>query len=214
MTSATAPSPITGARLLGMVTNTANTLIPSFTQNWVPTNFGCDFDWSLTSYATPPSLKKIRQLQSVQIQYANGAFDLGSFRHDAPRRFRIAARGLQPGCKLILGVDPSATPTPTSPATLATRSLEIPLYTTGMNINGLPVWESAIELDLHEYLVLLAGGRFAPGVATILDASLTNERSTAQALFAPTAWNLHHVALQIPGGAVQSFGWLPLRLEP
>lgn len=204
---------ITGAALLGMVTNTANQPVPMISANWIPVAYGGDFDFQHPYAPTPPSLKMMRQLQWAQTQYANGQFGLVALRHDASRRFRIAAAGLLPGCRLLLGVDPTAAPTTNSPASLASRSLDVPLYPTSATAGGLPVWESAVELDAFQYLMLMAGGVHAPGVADVVSGLLIDERPTAAGVFDPIGWNLQHVSLQNPGSSAAAFGWHPLTIQ-
>lgn len=213
--SALPPSTITGGVLLPMKTNTANTLIPSITKNWIPDGTPDGLDFTHPHFDFAPSQRKIRHLQYAQTQDAQGAFGLTALRHDAPRRLRVAAFGMQHGAKLILGVWPTAQPQTTSPATLASRSLEIPLYATGEadEATSAPIWESAIELDKMQYLLLMAGGPNAPGVGRVLTLSPQSPEIPPVGTFDPVNWNLQHVALQNPGQAAVSFDWQELSIE-
>jgi len=159
---------------------------------------------------------------------AENGFGLGqSLRHDAPRRFQVAAENVRHGARLWLAHhdDPAAgPPDPDGPLDQVQTSLiGLPLYPTDEvdPVTGRPIWQTAVELEPLAYYGLMLGGPKAPGVAaayvdqkpftfTMVDPKLDQP---AAGQFDPLAWNFLYVAVVNADGTVGDGGWQRLRIE-
>ncbi|MFQ5505047.1 MAG: hypothetical protein ACE5F1_09665 [Planctomycetota bacterium] len=209
----TGPAP-SGIKLMPMAPNSANAEIPSLTKNWVPGTGPLAFLWSGVYSGTskkvpePRSLRSLRILQHGLIQDGK-QFGLTRLRHEAPRRFRVAAKNVRAGARLILLVpmDPTTPPPYTTPRPVL--PLVIPIYPGNKTSpSGLPVWESAIEVDPTLLYVLMLGGPVAPGVAKAMSNQLAEPPPKGS--FKPVLWNKHWVWILNEDGSFASGGWQPL----
>lgn len=232
--SPTAQPPLTPTNLSfqSMRPNTAYRGVPLLTGNWVPGSVGTPgaFVWSHASLPTPPSLHAIRLLQhalktGTPVGGVPQDFGLPDLRHDAPRRFRVAGSYLQLGAVMSIRTPNAATPPnttlPADPAT--TRLLRIPIHPSGEDVEGVPIWESAIELEPLHYYMMMVGGPLAQGVQPILDdlgSALTEPgpgsppwRATTVPAVDPLAFNWHYVTVQNPGQPETVIGWQRIVLD-
>lgn len=157
------PGPAPSApELLAMVPNTANADIPQMIFNWA--SGGAAAHGGASAHMT-----RLLQLGLIQSSPpGENAFGLGAVpRHDAPRRFRVAARNLRPGAFLEVflpvpaGFPGAITTLPPSPfGQQPVRRVRLPIYPTDDRVGeeGIPVWETAVELDPLEYYTIMLGG--------------------------------------------------------
>jgi hypothetical protein len=209
-----------GVKLVGMAPSTPYEKVPLMTLNWQ--------DPALPSHGGFFS-HSVRLLQTgirASAGTGNNLFGVG-IRWEAPRRFRVAAAGVRPGARLVLFSHndpanpfqpPITTLRPGQAGQVGLRSLTLPLHPSGDvdPTSGLPIYETAAELDPREYLRLIAGGPFAPAVqAAVTDATFAfTEVPLAPALvFNAARWNLHYVRIENPNGLRGDGGWQRLFLE-
>ncbi|MCA8944423.1 MAG: hypothetical protein KDB80_17805, partial [Planctomycetes bacterium] len=145
--------------------------VPRLTKNWVPGTGPNEFDWAGNG-PNPKSIRTIRIYQHALIDKAP-QFGLTAFRHEAPRRFRIAGRDIRHGAFLILTIAADATtPPPYVPGDgHAVQIVATELFPTSeFTADGRRIWETTLEADpLVQYLLML-GGPFAPDtVAAFFD---------------------------------------------
>ncbi len=210
--SGPAPSSL---KLLPMAPNTAHARVPELTRNWVPGTGSNDFHWTgmyrgtNTPVPEPPSLRLLRILQHG-LRQDGPSLGLKNLRHEAPRRFRVAGRGIRPGARLVLFVpnDPSGPPPYRS--LTKTIPMEIPIFATDDKHGDLPVWESAIEIEPTVLYMLMLGGPSAPGI----DKAYGNQLSEppAKKTFAPGAWNKHLIWVVNEDGKRSDGGWQAVRI--
>jgi hypothetical protein len=205
--------------LLPMEPNTANREVPSLTKNWRPgplsdpNAFAWTGIYSGTSQPVPEpvSLKAIRLLQHGLLQDGGSHTGLERLRHEAPRRFRVAGRDIRPGAQLIVQVPNDPTRPPPYVPSQPVIPFVMPLHPTGATFgNGIPVWETSVELEPQVIYLLMLGGPVAPGVQQALAGSLPEP--PPKGTFQPLLWNLHMVSVRNEDGGVGSAGWVPLRL--
>lgn len=206
--------------LLPMVTNTANVDIPQMVFNWAS---GTNNQHGGAS----PHIVRLLQYGLIQSSPpAENAFGLGTQpRHDAPRRFRVAADDLRPGAALHLFVPvPAGTPgavtdLPPSPnGPVSARLLRLPIYATddlqGTAPDEVPVWETAVEFDQLEYYTLMLGGLGAPGVAAARADNAITLAEPPTITFDATNFNWHYVRVRNADGTFTDGGWQRLRIAP
>lgn len=143
-----------------MLPNTANQPIPSITSGWVP------LVASLDASATPsPHLATLFFQDALTVDAATATppfFGAAGRRHEAPRRFRVSASGIQNGAHLRLFLPNAADIPPSPPIVTPTPAthlfIEIPIYPSSQqDSGGNPIWETAVELDPQFYYGLMAG---------------------------------------------------------
>ena len=209
-----APSNVT---VLPMLPNTAYELVPQLTKNWVAGPAADDFTWTNPFLPTPLFPKSLRLMQAGLINDAGGAFGLGNFRHDAPRRIRVAGTGILPGAVVHVHVpwdNAVPIPNPSGPLTqLTTRKLTVPIYPTSVTVEGAPVWESAVELEPLAYYVMMCGGPFAPGVPEALADIGDQIPENPTGMFQPLTYNWHYFQVENPGGQISDVGWVPIEIN-
>lgn len=105
------------------------------------------------------SHRAMRAMQAVLLA-ALPAFDVGVHqrKHEPPRRFRVAGTDIRLGARLRLDL-----PTDTT----TTIPLELPLFPTRLLHNGKRVWETTVEADAEQTLMLLVGGPFRARVEAV-----------------------------------------------
>ena len=149
---------------------------------------------------------------------AGGVFGPNALRHDAPRRFRVAGAGIRQGAhlRILTPFDPSApVPNPSGPPNqMQTLEIDLPLHPTGEVHQGLPVWETVVELEPLAYYVMLCGGPYAPGVPQALnDITDAIPEPPPAGFFDPLTYNWHFVEVENPGGQVATLGWVQLTID-
>ncbi len=214
-------TPPANLKLQPLGTNTAWSLVPQMTGNWIPLAQGGTFVWQHATdpnVPTPRFARAVRQLQYGLIDPANQVnHGLSALRHDAPRRFRIAGDGILSGAHLVLWTpnDSSGTAPDIAnpPDTAKTRRLELPIFPTGQTAGGQPVWETAAELSPLQYSILMNGGKQAPGVKPALDDVLSQlPEPPPSGTFNPDGFNWHYVEVINPNGQSANGGWQRLSL--
>jgi len=218
-------TPITGttptvANLLPMVTNDAYDDVASMSKFWDNGTVGFGGTHSHT----------VRVFQNALLTDGpSDAFGLCSVRHDAPRRFRVAGKGIRHGAKLHLFThdDPSPTALPPDPTLgpddvgqVALLDIELPLYATGeLTTEGWAIWETATELEARIYYRLMTGRPLNfPGVldsVTDLDfLFLVNPEAQPAGNWDPVVWNQHFVRVVNEDLTSVDGGWQAIRIEP
>jgi hypothetical protein len=210
----------TNLSFLPMRPNTAWAPVPQLTWNWVPgpNPAAGDFTWSNDQQLhTPLSLHTTRLFQYGLLQA--GGFGLPALRHDAPRRFRVAGTGIQPGARLVVHTpnDPTAPiPNLTPLNQMVTAALSMPLNPTNtVHTTGAPIWETSVELDPLTYYRMMLGGPFAKGVAAASTDwfSATAEPPQAPDEFDAATFNWHYVQVLNPGVPAVDLGWQRLTIQ-
>lgn len=222
----TGPSP-SDLDLFPMVPNTAHLQIPSlpfFWDNGNPVHGG-----------THAHTVRLYQ-NALLVDGPPGGFGLCSIRHEAPRRFRVAARNLRHGATLHLLIQNNPGGSPPNPALpvddpqqVPTLELVLPLHPTDLRADDERlVWETAAELEPLLFYRLMAGPPVAPGLQGIIDAvtdldflfQITPEAQPVGS-FNPAIWNLHWVRVvntdgtRVDGNVFNGNpGWQPLSIEP
>lgn len=212
--------------LLPMVTNTAYAEIPALSVFWAA-GAGCTPPGCLPERHGGTTPHTVRVLQNALLDNSNG-FGLCSVRHEAPRRFRVLAKGLRHGATLHLFIqnDPGGPPPNTAlrvddAGQVATLELVLPLHPTGLQVEGSRVWETAVEMEPMLFYRLMAG---PPSVAGILDAvtdidflfQITPESMPTNPpgiTFSPATWNQHWVRVANTDGTSKDLGWRSLNIE-
>lgn len=213
--------------LLPMVPNTAYAPIPSLSLFWDNGN--------AMHGGTHAHTVRLYQ-NALLVDGPPDGFGLCSIRHEAPRRFRVAARDLRHGATLRFFIQNDPGGSPPNPALsvddvqqVPTLELILPLHPTDLRLDdGRLVWETASELEPLLFYRLMSGPPVAPGLQGIIDAvtdldflfQITPEAQPAGS-FNPAAWNLHWVRVVNTDGTRTdgnpfngSPGWQPLRIEP
>ncbi len=189
--------------------------VPQLTRNWPKGTGPLDFHWTggLPGPLAPEpiSLKTIRIYQHALIHKAP-QFGLTEFRHEAPRRFRVAGNDIRIGARLLLGV-PAQPDTP--PPYFGDENIQIistELFpTTERTQDGRQIWETTLEADPTVTYALLLGGPFAPDVVpTFFE---PNAEPPLPTQFDPVTWNRYLVAVQNEDGTVATGGWQALTLD-
>jgi hypothetical protein len=214
-----APSQIA---LLPMTPNSFYQRVSELHQNW--RFFDNDPDTVKSAF-----VHSMRLLQWGLIQDAAGQNGFGfgiDLHHDAPRRLRVAGEDIRDGAQLILLQHADPTGGPPNPAggpdQFATRQIVLPLYATDDTTpEGLPIWETALELEPLVYYSWMMGGPEAPNVtAALTDYDFTQITLVDPVLdqppvgtFDPVNWNLLYVRVENTDGGVGAGGWQPLQLE-
>lgn len=184
-----APDPQTIA-LVPMAPNTFYVGVPSLTGNWDPNHPSLPFQWNVANNGPEPvSMRSIRELQTSLA----GTFGVPSnpLRHEPPRRLRVIGAGIRPNAKLVLGMPRQ------SPTSGPIQQVRFDLAPTKYVSHGLPVWETAEELDPMQTLAFLHGGYWSPGVLQVMRA----DYSGVPALD-PTTWNRYLVAIENEDGTI------------
>jgi hypothetical protein len=211
--------------LLPCRTNTANAPIPTMRDNWDPISATAGtadlFLWGNPSIPEPAFPKSVRLLQKGLIIDGSGQYGLTETRHEAPRRFAVAGKGILPGAVLRLHVPMSSTPP--NPAgsleQIATIELRLPLYPTDdvFGMEALPVWETAVEIEPLYLYAFMLGGPVAQGVRNTLGPTTVHaitEDPYPTGRFDPDASNWHYVEVVNPDGiSIGDGGWQRLRVE-
>jgi hypothetical protein len=200
-----------------MVANTANGKIEQLAKNWVPgpASDPNAFAWSgvytgtSTRVPEPGSLRAIRSLQHGLVQ-DGPELGLARLRHEAPRRLRVAGRDIRPGAKLVLFVPNDKTTPPPYAELRPMIPLVVPVFATADLHDGLPVWESAVELEAQVVYMLMLGGPAAPGVEQALGNRLPEP--PAKGTFLPGVWNRHWTWIVNEDRTFGTGGWQALRL--
>jgi len=211
------PTP-TQAVLQGMVPNTANALIPSLSQFWDTGN--------IVNAGSHGHTTRLYQ-QAILFFAGSGAFNVCSVRHEAPRRFQLAAQGLRHGAMLHLwvpaGIQPPNTAlAPDDPQQVAMLELVLPLHPTGDRLgDGSILWDTAAELDARILYRLLSGPPVDPLILGILDN--LNDRDFQFLLpedmslypagsWIPNRFNQHFVRVVNTDGSRLDGGWQQLSI--
>jgi hypothetical protein len=188
-------------------------------KNWIPgskTNAKA-FVWegvysgTNTKVPEPLSLKALRSMQWGLLKDSPG-FGLKSLRHEAPRRFRVAASHLRPGAKLILftSMDPKSPPPNLKLKTLF--PLVLSLFPTGEKMkDGRAIYETEAQLGPKWVYAWMLGGPAAPGVLAAQEGRLTEPPKKGS--FKPLLWNKHWVWILQEDGKLSNGGWQRIRIE-
>lgn len=201
-----------------MVPNTANVDIPNLFFNW---DRGTAAHGGASAHMT-----RLLQLGLIQSSPAgSNAFGLGTApRHDAPRRFRVAAGGLRPGAALEIflpvpaGFPGAVTNLPPSPFGLQpARRVRLPIYATNQRATvgeeSVPIWESAVEFDPLEYYTIMLGGLGDPSVAAArADNTITIPEAPLGLTFNAAGRNWVYVQVTNADGTSTVGGWQRLRI--
>ena len=193
--------------------------VPLMDKNWLPgpKSKPKAFVWegvysgTNTKVPEPPSLKALRSMQWGLLKDSSG-FGLKKLRHEAPRRFRLAANHLRPGAKLLLltSSDPKSPP-PNLNLTQLTPLL-LNLFPTGMRTkDGRSIYETSAELGPKAVYTLMLGGSAAPGVLSALEGRLPEP--PLKGTFDPIHWNKHWVWVLQEDGKISTGGWQRIRIE-
>jgi hypothetical protein len=219
---ATAPAsspPPSELRLEAMRPSTPWRDVPRLRRNWTPgpSSAAGDFTWTgvysgtSTSVPIPPSLSSVRALQHGLLQDGPG-LGLSALRHEAPRRFRVSGRNIQPGALLWLFVPNDPRQPPSTSSLQSTLPIRLPLFATSeTSSNGAPIWETAAELEPRLAYALMLGGLAAPGVADALRGRWAS--APPPKTFDPQTWNQHRLFVQNPDGRFGDGGLQSLRLH-
>lgn len=226
------PLAAANVELVPMRANTAYRGIAALSGDWIPVASGGDFAWNHAGgLPTPLGPHAIRLLQhALKTGPLTGGgtqdFGLPGLRHDAPRRFRVAGSNLMFGAVLrIRTPNDTVAPNTSQPADPAkTRLLVVPIHpsnetVTVGSVSGVPVWESALELDPLTYYTMMVGGPLAPGVDAVLTdyGAAIAEPAAASAPWDTSvkafAFNWHYVSVQNPGQAEVVIGWRRITLD-
>jgi len=219
-----APTRIT---LLPMVANTAYAAVPTLSRGWAaPPGAppGAPSDPRHGGFASHTARLFERGILASS-RPRDGGFGV-ALRWEPARRLRLAAEGVEPGARLLLFThDDAARPsppdrskTPEDAGQVALRAISLPIHPTGLRDadTGLPIYETAAELDAREFLRLILGGPHAPGVAAAWTDHLfeLSESPLDPSLgFDADGWNWHYIRVVNPDGQAGDGGWQRLRLE-
>ncbi len=210
----------TAVNLMSMVTNDAYIDVDELSKFWDNGNVGFGGTHSHT----------VRLFQNALLTDGPGdGFGLCSIRHDAPRRFRVAGKGLRHGATLHLfthndpsptALPPDTTLGPEDPDQVALLDIELPLHPTGETTNeGFSIWETAAELEARIYYRLMTGRPLNfPGILdSITDLDflfIINPEAQPAGSWDPVAWNHHFVRVVNEDGTSIDGGWQEIRIEP
>ncbi len=211
--------PASRIELLPMPVASPWTQVPLLDKNWIPgpKTHPKAFVWegvysgTSTKVPEPVSLKALRVMQLGLLQDSPG-FGLQRLRHEAPRRFRVAAKDLRPGAKLLLftTTDPKSPPPHKNFKNLF--PLVLPLYPSGRKTrDGRPIYETAAEMKPEWTYTLMLGGTLAPGVAAAREGRLPEPPKKGS--FDPIRWNKHWVWILQEDGGLSTGGWQRIRIE-
>lgn len=209
------------AELLGMVPNTAYEDIPALSE-FVDTGSDGHGGGSLHTM-------RLYQKALLADAVAENGFGLCQVRHEAPRRFRLKARGLRHGATLTLWVPaglgmPDDMLGPEESGQAAMRKLVLPLHPTAERVDGLPVWQTAVEADPRLVMRLLAGPPINPTfqahIADLVDLDHNFDIPEQQGPpwvagdWAPASYNLHFVRVSNTDQSFFDADWQALTIEP
>lgn len=213
----TGPVPST-ASLLPMVTNTAYSQVPALSEFW---NQGIFF-----AGAHGHTIRLYQNALLTDAAAQNG-FGLCSIRHEAPRRFRVAGKGIRHGARLRLWVPedtnrPNTAIGPRDPGQVNMRELVLPIHPTDeRDDDGLTIWETAAELDPRLFYRMMTGPPVHPLLGGILDKLNDRDFQFVIALEAlppgtwdPPGFNNHFVVVENSDTSTVVGGWQPLSIEP
>lgn len=194
---------------------------------------------------------RIYQYGLLDGQNGTSTYGLPTLRHEAPRRIRLTGSGIHTGASLRLEIpNPPAGygngSTPGNPSPLQSSvnqgtggpiipllTIDLPLHPTNQIDagSGLPIWETAVEVDPLVAYQLMLGWLGAPGVAqTVTDVIISQYAGIAPAIPEPTAgtppfaslpfdpnnWNWHRIQVinPAPGGGTNAsaVSWQQLRM--
>ncbi|MCB1036787.1 MAG: hypothetical protein KDD47_23375, partial [Acidobacteria bacterium] len=166
---------------------------------------------------------KLFQHGLIQEAVPQNGFGLGPpgtpLRHDAPRRFQVTGKNIRHGAQLhfFLPNDPAGPPNPAGPLNqINTFRLALPLYPTAATDpnTGLPIWQTAVEIEPLLYYGMMLGGAFAPGVAqAFTDWFGTISEPAPPAFFDPLNWNFHYIRIVNQDGTTGDGGWQPIFVQ-
>lgn len=213
----------TAADLLGMVPNTAYEDIPALSEFIHRQNLGIGHGGG--------SMHTLRLYEKALLAdaAAQGSFGLCQVRHEAPRRFRVAAKGLRHGAVMTLWVPadlgvPITNFGPEAAGQAAMRKLVLPLHPTAERVDGLAVWQTAAELDPRLVMRLLAGPPVNPAfqahIAALNDIDHNFQIPEQQGPpwvagdWNPVAYNNHYLVVTNTDTTFFDGGWQPLSIEP
>jgi hypothetical protein len=220
-------SPAVGApqniQLLTCRPNTANTMIPQLTKNWIEALISGHFN-------TLTNNKSVVWFQASLYFHAKTTtppmFGMTGLRHDAPRRLRVRGDGIAPGAWLKLYAPKQSditTATKTTPPTTTptevthTVAFELPLHP-GRDENGDLVWETAEEFESLYIYDMLNGGPNNFRAQLAID--LPNHPGFLQIvnldLFEPMKWNWWFVEVRNDRNDPSTFangGWQRILIE-
>ncbi|MHC5063608.1 MAG: YncE family protein [Planctomycetota bacterium] len=198
--------------LLPMRPGTAWRNVPSLRKNWNKGTGPMDFVW--TGGVNTPEPNSLKAMRIFQLALINKApqFGLTTQRHDPPRRFRVAGKGIRLGASLGLLIPGNVDSPPPYPDWSDTQTLAVKLFPTDEHTqDGRQIWESAAEIDQLMTYGLLLGGPWAPDV---VEAALGNvPEPPPVTAFDPLGWNLYHVTVMNEDGTFAHAGWQRLRIE-
>lgn len=214
----TGPPP-SAVQLRPMVTNTAYADVPELSVFWENITKNPLFSGS--------QAHTVRLYQRALVDHGPpGGFGLCSIRHEAPRRFRVAAHNLRHGAALHLFIqnDANAGPPDTGlgvgdPQQVATLELVLPIHPTDDFAGDARVWETAVEAEPQIFYRLMAGRPNGfPGVldnVTDLDFLFQiPEIAPPAGTWTPVPWNNHWVRVTNADGTSADGGWQALTIEP
>lgn len=212
--------------LLPMVPNSAYEGVPTLTINWFepPPHAPTGPDPAHGGFFAHTT--RLLQMGLITTSPpAENAFGAGK-RWEPARRFRVAAAGVEPNAELQLFIHddpassspPDLTKTPEDAGQVVTRMIHFPIHPTGDvdPASEQPIWESAVELDPREFLRLMLGGPFAPGVSQAfndVDFTLSEDPLDPGIIFDAANWNWVYVRVVNPNGLPGDGGWQRLRLQ-
>lgn len=179
------------------------------------------WDNSFDTTSFYPHMVRLLQYGLLQDGAPLGALGLTQLRHEAPRRVVVRGRQIQPGAEVHIFVpdDPSGPPNlalrPEQAGQIATIQVELPLYRTGEIVEGLPVWQTAVEWAPLVLYKTMLGGDFAPGIQTTLnDTAFAVPEPPNPGMFDPVNWGFVYVRVVNPSGLAADAGWRRVELSP
>lgn len=212
----TGPAP-DGITLEPMVPATPWQDVPLLSKNWRKGTGPNDFKWigeraPGIPAEEPASPKAKRILQAVLSQQAP-EFGVTGLRHEAPRRFRVAAWNVRQGARMVLRIPKDSGAPPPYGKDQHSLPIELPIFPTGEFLgDGRQVWETHAEASPELVLILLAGGPAAPGVSALRRNEVPEPPPAGT--FAPRAWNLHLVEIVNEDGTrTRADEWQPLTVR-